>query len=114
MKLKKRLTLSLDIPLAPFPGAMALILIEYKISGIPLWLFAFSFVFILSGYPLASYLLPKRNYPEKRIGSSVISLFLTYPTAVLTILIEGQSAEAIYSKHLPTSFSILFLLSLLT
>ncbi|MDO8515171.1 MAG: hypothetical protein Q7S14_01600 [bacterium] len=32
-----------------------------------------------------------------------VALFLTYPAAVLTTIIEGQSAAAIYSFHLPTS-----------
>ncbi len=32
-----------------------------------------------------------------------IGLFLTYPAAILTTVIEGQSATAIYSYHLPTS-----------
>lgn len=39
----------------------------------------------------------------KALLGFAIALFLTYPAAVLTTIIEGQSAAAIYSFHLPTS-----------
>lgn len=41
-----------------------------------------------------------------------VALFLTYPAAVLTTIIEGQSAVAIYSYHLPTSLFSYFVVCL--
>ncbi len=41
-----------------------------------------------------------------------IALFLTYPAAILTTIVEGQSPAAIYSFHLPTSLFSYFTVSL--
>ena len=41
-----------------------------------------------------------------------VALFLTYPAAVLTTIIEGQSAAAIFSYHLPTSLFSYFVIAI--
>lgn len=79
-------------------------------------LLGFPFVYLVSGFPLARIFLPEeKKFSLKLILTSFsFSLFLTYPAAVLTTIIEGQSAAAIYSVHLPHSLFSLGLMFLLT
>jgi hypothetical protein len=103
---------SFDVLLALTPGAVTMIFIALDVTGLPLWLMGLPFVFLLNGYSLASLILQRHTLLEKFIGSACLSLLMTYPASVMATIIEGQSGEAIYSRHLPTSFSILFILSL--
>lgn len=74
----------------------------------------FPFVYLISGFPLARLFLSKEKTWSLKLflTSFAFSLFLTYPAAVLMTILEGQSAQAIYSVHLPHSFISLFLVSL--
>ncbi len=79
-------------------------------------LFGFPFVYLVSGFPLARLFLPdeKRISLKLLLTSFAFSLFLTYPAGVLTTILEGQSATAIYSIHLPHSLFSLGLIFLIT
>ncbi|MEK7565628.1 MAG: hypothetical protein AAB506_01110, partial [Patescibacteria group bacterium] len=48
----------------------------------------------------------------KLLLTFAVALFLTYPAAILTTIIEGQSSAAIYSYHLPISLFSYLLVSL--
>ena len=77
-------------------------------------LLGFPFVYLLSGFPLARLFLPEeKTFSLKLLLTSfAFSCFLTYPAAVLTTIIEGQSAAAIYSVHLLHSLFSLVVVSL--
>ncbi|MCL4390424.1 MAG: glycosyltransferase family 39 protein [Patescibacteria group bacterium] len=77
-------------------------------------LLGFPAVYFLSGFPLARLFLPQeKTFSLKLLLTSfAFSCFLTYPAAVLTTMIEGQSAAAIYSVHLPHSLLSLAIISL--
>src|SRR5574340_129192 len=79
-----------------------------------MFLVFFPLVFFLSGYALARLFLPtEKTFSLKLLLTSfTTSLFLTYPAAVLTTILEGQSPTAIYSIHLSHSLLSLFLVSL--
>ncbi|OGU64572.1 MAG: hypothetical protein A2W30_05655 [Ignavibacteria bacterium RBG_16_36_9] len=113
MKFIKFFKQSHDILLALTPGAITMIFIALDVAGLPLWFTGLLFVFLLNGYPLASLIFQNSTLLDKFIGSACLSLLMTYPASVITTMIEGQSGEAIYSRHLPTSFSVLFFLSLI-
>lgn len=74
------------------------------------------FVYFVAGFPLTRlFLANEKTFSLKLLLTSfAFSLFLTYPAAVLTTIIEGQSAAAIYSVHLPTSLFSLILVSFVT
>lgn len=73
----------------------------------------FPFVYLISGFPLARLFLPEEKTVSLKLilTSFACSLFLTYPAGVLTTVLEGQSAAAIYSVHLPHSLLSLGLIS---
>lgn len=79
-------------------------------------LLGFPFVYLISGFPLARLFLPDERKISLKLflTSFAFSLLLTYPAAVLTTIIEGQSAAAIYSFHLPHSLFSIGLISLVT
>jgi len=73
-------------------------------------LFGFIYVFALSGYSLVVIFWPKKlpSFSQIFIASTIFSLLLLYPAGVLTTIIEGQSTQAIFQRHLPNSIFSLF------
>ena len=113
MKLIKFFRQSPDITLALAIGALALFLSFFPQLTIARWVFGFTFVFLGSGYPITRILPRSASIIERTVASAAASLLLTYPASVLTVLIEGQSGEAIFGYHLTTSLSSLLLISFL-
>lgn len=111
MKLKISSINFYDLILGPLVGIAALLSTIYGITFFRL-LFGFIFVFFASGFSVIRLLSKHENISVKIIVASLISLLLTYPAALLTVIIEGQGAEAIYSRHLETSLITLLILSI--
>lgn len=113
MKWKTPLLQSLDLLTALAVGAFALWFSQFNDLWLPRVVFGFVFVFLASGYS-ASRLLPENaSLLERIITSTLLSLLLTYPAAVLTVIVEGQSPRAIFGRHLSNSIASLFIFSIL-
>ncbi len=92
--------------------SISVLLLSY--TNYLVWLrivFGHLFVFLFAGWPTSKHLFPKQQLLDRILSSSLISLLLTYPSTVIVAVLEGQTGQAIFSKHLPTSISVLFLLS---
>ena len=111
MRLKKFFAHSPDLLVPLAIGAVAVVL-SYTSTLEPLRIvIGLLFVFVASGYPITR-ILPRESGPvERLLVASVVSLLLTYPATVLTVLVEGHVASAIFGRHLTTSLTILFLLT---
>lgn len=113
MKLTKFFTRSPDIAVTLLTGLIALATAQVPQLAFIRVLFGFLFSFLASGYPLTRLLPQDSSIPERLIVSALGSLLLLYPAAVLTVLYEGQSPQAIFGGHLTHSLTSLFLLSFL-
>ncbi len=114
MTLKKRLTNSPDLLVVIGIGIISLIVAGVDNVAVRV-LFGFPFIFLASGYPATAIVFPRKKLQllEAIMISSVMSLLLMYPAAVLTVVREGQGAIAIYQMHIINSLSSLFILQVL-
>jgi hypothetical protein len=113
MKLKKLFSLYPDIIFSQLIGFTAIFLSLFQGFDYIRWVTGFFYVFFLSGYSITRLLPNRASMVTRIITASLVSTVLTYPSSIITVLLEGQSADAIYGYHLTTSLTVLFLLSFL-
>jgi hypothetical protein len=99
--------------ISSFLGLITLLLSFSDSFDLPRVVFGHLFVFIFSGWPVVKLLIPKHHLYEKILLSSLFSILITYPASILIVIIEGQSGQAIFSRHLPLSITVLLTISLL-